>query len=167
MLKIFCGLPLECFTEILKCLEKDHNTLFTCLLVNRLWSTITVPILRRKPDLTNKKVVRTLLLELDESEIGTLPKNVVYTIPQDIPNLFFKYSSYIMNVSSDDLYEGIIEYSRESVDGLCKNGNIDLLAKVKGLRLYLKGLEKEQTTIYKFVMFCGDSDSTTTLNDVS
>ncbi|GBB87763.1 hypothetical protein RclHR1_14260004 [Rhizophagus clarus] len=42
-------IPDDCILNILKYLYKDHKTLFSCLLVNKQWCEITVPILWRKP----------------------------------------------------------------------------------------------------------------------
>ncbi|GBB88023.1 hypothetical protein RclHR1_14540002 [Rhizophagus clarus] len=42
-----CQLPVDCINEILEYLEKDKGSLYSCILVNRLWCEITVRILWR------------------------------------------------------------------------------------------------------------------------
>src|SRR5581483_2799514 len=42
-------LPVECIREILEYLYDDTNSLHSCLLVNRSWCEITIPILWRNP----------------------------------------------------------------------------------------------------------------------
>ncbi|GBB84559.1 hypothetical protein RclHR1_11120003 [Rhizophagus clarus] len=42
-----CQLPSDCLNEILEYLEEDRHTLYSCLLVNRLWCEISVRILWR------------------------------------------------------------------------------------------------------------------------
>ncbi|CAG8813372.1 40851_t:CDS:1, partial [Gigaspora margarita] len=43
-----------------------------------------------------------------------LPERIIRMIPQNIPNLLFKYSSYIKNASINDLQKGWAGYSRRS-----------------------------------------------------
>src|SRR5579862_3701059 len=42
-----CQLPAECLNDIIEYLEKDKNTLYSCLLVSRTWCNISVRILWR------------------------------------------------------------------------------------------------------------------------
>src|SRR2546421_316568 len=42
-------LPVDCLDQIFKCLDEDAKSLHSCLLVNRAWCTIIVPILWSNP----------------------------------------------------------------------------------------------------------------------
>ncbi|KAF0454570.1 f-box domain-containing protein [Gigaspora margarita] len=99
------ALPNECFLKIFNNLQRDngdllHKDLFSCLLVNRQWCRIIVPILWSNPliHFSNKKLIRICLLTLN-SEEQTLLIPFKITLPND-PKPLFNYTSYITFVSN-------------------------------------------------------------------
>ncbi|KAF0408299.1 RNI-like protein [Gigaspora margarita] len=105
-------LPNECLLGIFNNLQTCngnlfYRSLFSCLLVNRKWCRIIIPILWSKPTLRNKMFIRTCLLLLNVEEQALLiPFNI--TLPNNSTPLF-KYTSYIshLNCRSNDLGLGI------------------------------------------------------------
>src|SRR5438874_10619987 len=45
----FQSFPPDCISDILKFLDDDLDTLYSCLFVNRLWCRMTVPVLWSNP----------------------------------------------------------------------------------------------------------------------
>ncbi|CAG8681911.1 17952_t:CDS:1, partial [Gigaspora rosea] len=111
------ALPTECVEEIVKyfSIENDdssninYNSLFSCLLVNRQWCKITVPILWKKPKLTSKIVIEKCLLELnDEEELQSMLKYTTYL------HSIFNYTTYIEEVCNLDLRTGIENFLNQT-----------------------------------------------------
>ncbi|KAF0387217.1 hypothetical protein F8M41_011260 [Gigaspora margarita] len=103
-------LPNECFVYIFNNLQKDYKSLYSCLLVNRHWCRIVVPILWS--DIANKlnksKLINTCLLALNAEEQASLtPLNI--NLPNNLEPLLFEYTSYTTTVSSS-LNDGIIKW---------------------------------------------------------
>src|SRR5438034_6512309 len=63
-------LPVDCLNEIFEYLEEDKETLRSCLLVNRLWSEVSVRILWR-----SVRNYRTLIACLPNESREVLRKN--------------------------------------------------------------------------------------------
>src|SRR5688572_8781922 len=61
-------LPLELLTEIFKYNEDDYTTLYSCILVNKEWHYIIIPILWRYPfySVDSIKIIVNCLLEEDK-----------------------------------------------------------------------------------------------------
>ncbi|CAG8610251.1 4398_t:CDS:2, partial [Scutellospora calospora] len=63
-------LPADCLNEIFEYLSRDGKSLISCLLVNRLWCEIAVPIIWRNPWRFGKSFVQSILL----CHIASLPE---------------------------------------------------------------------------------------------
>ncbi|KAF0558431.1 hypothetical protein F8M41_009321 [Gigaspora margarita] len=96
-------LPNECLSEILNNLKSYRRTLFSCLLVNRQWCRIVVPILWNKLNISrNQKLIRRCLLTLNaEEQAQLIPFKI--NLPNDSRPLF-KYTDYttVFNIEWDD-----------------------------------------------------------------
>jgi hypothetical protein len=83
---------------ILEELEHDKNSLYSCLLINRTWCEITVPILWKKPivltDAAKKALINVIILHLSEESKDILKNQGVdfFTKPHQRP--LFNYMSY-------------------------------------------------------------------------
>src|SRR5260364_392243 len=91
-------LPIECIFKIFDNFQDDFKSLYSCLLVNRSWCRIIVPILWSKPakNLTDKKFINTCILALNKEEQALL---IPFKI--SLPNnqkLLFDYTNYITHV---------------------------------------------------------------------
>ncbi|CAG8542453.1 20613_t:CDS:2 [Gigaspora rosea] len=107
-------IPTECLEEIFKYLEKDKNSLFSCLLVERSWSHIVIPILWRKLwEGTNVKLIETYISCLNESDRDILLDEGV-DLP-DTPEPLFNYPRYLKNFDLG-LLEDLV-YGWLTVDG--------------------------------------------------
>ncbi|KAF0516135.1 RNI-like protein [Gigaspora margarita] len=111
-------LPNEFFLKIFDYLRDDYKSLYSCLLVNRHWCRITVPILWSEiaNKLRNRKLINTCLLSLNSDEQALIiPFNI--NLPNS-PNLLFEYTSYVtsvgrfddLNIPSDNLDNGVINW---------------------------------------------------------
>ncbi|KAF0412367.1 hypothetical protein F8M41_007938 [Gigaspora margarita] len=101
-------LPNECFFKIFNNLcDCGNYSLLSCLLVNRQWCRIIVPILWSKPNFTLYGVINTCLLTLNAEEQALLiPFNTILPDYQN-QNLLFEYTSYVTSVASYCLFNGI------------------------------------------------------------
>src|ERR1043165_9299677 len=93
------NLPNECLFEILNNLKYYPGSLFSCLLVNREWCKIVIPILWSEINISSSrcdKPIGIYLLALNSEEKSLLlPFNIV--IPND-PKPLFKYQSYAIDI---------------------------------------------------------------------
>ena len=78
-------LIVDCLYYILEYLEDDRATLFSCLLVNRLWCEVAIRILWRNGLTYNTKSYITLIACLPKESIEILHDNgiTIPTRPQD------------------------------------------------------------------------------------
>ncbi|CAG8508684.1 3502_t:CDS:1 [Scutellospora calospora] len=84
----------ECLEEIFKYLENDHNSLFSCLLVEHSWSRIVIPILWSEHwEKANGKLIETYIACLDESDRDILLEEGV-DLP-DNPAPLYNYPRYL------------------------------------------------------------------------
>ncbi|GES93424.1 hypothetical protein GLOIN_2v1774203 [Rhizophagus clarus] len=88
-------LPVECIREILEYLYDDTNSLYSCLLVNRNWCEITIPILWRNPFGRSLKSTRCkMLINTYVSRLKTeeIPSELI-TIPNEVST--FNYATFL------------------------------------------------------------------------
>src|SRR6266498_1163692 len=97
--KIHCQLPADCLNEIFKQLEKDKVTLHSCLLVNRLWCEVSVPILW-----TSIQNYNTLIAFLPNESKEILYKNEIIISTSTSKPPLFNYVKFIKNLSIDEIY---------------------------------------------------------------
>lgn len=109
-------IPDDCILNILKFLYKDHKTLFSCLLINKQWCEITVPILWRKPWKLGistefwEFITDSLILCLSDYSKqvlhinGIIPSNILSQKPK------FNYISYIKYISQDIITKFVNNY---------------------------------------------------------
>src|SRR5690349_10953692 len=93
-------LPNECLFEIFNNFETNYKNLFSCLLVNRQWCRLIVPILWSKPTnyFNDERLIRIYLLALNTEEQALLvPFKII--LPKYAKPLF-EYESYTKSVGS-------------------------------------------------------------------
>ena len=87
-------LPSDCLDEIFEYLENDRKTLYSCLLVDRLWSEIAVRILWRDSRYYNTFTFRTLIACLPNESKEILRNNeIIISAPTSNPPTF-NYASF-------------------------------------------------------------------------
>src|SRR4051812_28699364 len=108
-----CQLLVDCLNEIFEYLEEDKVTLYSCLLVNRLWCEISVRILWRNVWNTasfpgSLKILSTLIACLPIESKDLLHKNGIFiSTPTSKPPLF-NYASFFKVLSIGKIDEIII-----------------------------------------------------------
>src|ERR1044072_4088803 len=123
-------LPDDCIYHILKYVQNHRLSLFYCLLVNRFWSKITVPLLYSDPfsklkDGNKFLIIKTFFLCLNEEEKNYLTKqNNIYKKKPLNSNLFinnnlrpvFEYPKYIKKISKFLVYNAIDYWYRQQIE---------------------------------------------------
>ncbi|KAF0451428.1 RNI-like protein [Gigaspora margarita] len=105
-------LPNECLFEIFDNFRNQYRCLFYCLLVNRLWCKIIIPILWRNPTdhFIDKRVLKLCLSTLnDKEQTRLIPFKL--NLPK-FPNKLFEYTSYATSVESYRFNQPIINWLR-------------------------------------------------------
>ncbi|CAB5205854.1 unnamed protein product [Rhizophagus irregularis] len=109
----------DIFALIIKALEDDYNTLFNCLLMNKLWCDLTIPILWRNcinrnlksgPYEKNISLVKILLTFLSEESKNILIKNEINLSFIQTQKPLFNYISYCKTIVTFDVTEVIKDY---------------------------------------------------------
>ncbi|GBB86057.1 hypothetical protein RclHR1_01250020 [Rhizophagus clarus] len=99
--KIFSGDLPELTNEIIQYFKKDFSTLYSCILVNRLWCRLTIPLLWENPfsiPTRNHRYIEIYLCHLNEN--GKAKFNEYKVNNNLIPsNTLFNYPSFIKNLN--------------------------------------------------------------------
>src|SRR6185437_3544910 len=89
-------LPDETLVEIFKYLK--NKILFSCLLVNRKWYRLIVPILWRSPCFKNRRVIEICFLELNANEkVQLIPFKINFPANSLMP--LFEYTNFIISIN--------------------------------------------------------------------
>src|SRR5581483_8369268 len=111
-------LPTDCINEILDYLENEKDTLFSCLLVNRLWCEVAVRILWRNVQYYCSSNFRTLMACLPDESKEILHKNGITTLTPTAKSPMFNYASFCKVFSFDQFNYKIdlfIEKHKQSI----------------------------------------------------
>ncbi|PKY48267.1 hypothetical protein RhiirA4_463822 [Rhizophagus irregularis] len=158
-------LPSDCLEEIFEHLEQDRNTLYSCLLVNRLWCESSVRILWRDiwkfTNITNtilrqrisNKIFNILIKFLSNETKEKLLKNEIL-----IPNIktkkpIFNYPSYCKVISIREIIQIIISNKK-----LYKTKNNIKEKYLLITKEIIKIFIKEITTLNKLIYYWEEKD---------
>ncbi|CAG8720221.1 20821_t:CDS:1 [Racocetra persica] len=92
------SLPVDCVTIILENLRYDPGCLFSCLLINRSWCRVTVPILWSDPfsifgEKFGRNIIRSYLICLDyENKLNLIKNGINISLSE---NPLFGYHKYL------------------------------------------------------------------------
>jgi hypothetical protein len=118
-----CKLLPDCFNNIFEFLEDDNKTLYSCLLVNRLWCKLSVRILWRKNiwDLQYNSIKSTKVLGILISCLPNESKDLLYENKIFIPTPttkapLFDYASFCKFISIDEINLMIENFQERSDD---------------------------------------------------
>ena len=100
-------LPVDCLNEIFECLEEDKVTLYSCLLVNRLWCEVSVRILW-----TSVWNYDTLIACLPNESKEILRINRIIVPTPTLKPPLFNYIEFIKNLEIDNVIKNILENYR-------------------------------------------------------
>src|ERR1051325_3210123 len=102
-------LSFDCLNEIFECLEKDKVTLYSCLLVNRLWCEVSVRILW-----TSVWNYDTLIACLPDESKEILYKNGIITSTSTSKPPLFNYVEFIRNLEIDNIIKNTLKNTLEN-----------------------------------------------------
>ncbi|CAG8671186.1 16926_t:CDS:1 [Funneliformis mosseae] len=181
-------LPDDCIYYILKHLQNNHSTLFECLLVNRFWCKVTVPLLYVSPFETidkrhNYSIIMTLITCLNKAEIVQLRNQLNFINVQNIKiNIEYKplfdYTKYI-EIYNDTIINliifnwfnrhlNLIDYQRKGMlDNFISTFHQSMLnqcVNIKQLNISLIQFEKENFNIQFIKNFSSNLLKLTCLN---
>ncbi|KAF0509608.1 RNI-like protein [Gigaspora margarita] len=145
------ALPNECLIEIFNNLRTNYKCLFSCLLVNRHWCRIIIPILWREPlnHVNNRKLISSCLLSLNAEEQALLiPFKII--LPNN-SNPLFEYTSYTEFVGRF-LYNGITSWLNE---GYYKTKIHDYDERVSAVRSSLIAMFLRTSKLLKYLKLRG------------
>ncbi|CAG8476733.1 9766_t:CDS:1 [Racocetra fulgida] len=115
-------LPADCLIEIFSHLKDDHKLLQSCVLVNRLWSRSSVPILWVRPlkDSTLLSIIDVYMSYLTDLERIHLVDNGI-SVTNRRQNPIFDYVSFLRHVSMGSLYTIVLKWTDRTQTFLSTN----------------------------------------------
>ncbi|EXX78059.1 hypothetical protein RirG_018350 [Rhizophagus irregularis DAOM 197198w] len=97
-------LPADCWNEIFEYLEDDIHTLYSCILVNRLWCEVSVRILWRNEQNYTTSNFSTLITCLPNESKEILSKNEITILTPTLKPPIFNYASFCKVLSVNRVY---------------------------------------------------------------
>ncbi|PKC60799.1 hypothetical protein RhiirA1_467525 [Rhizophagus irregularis] len=117
--KIFSGDLPELTNKIIKCLRKDFSTLYSCILVNRLWCRLAIPLLWEDPfniPTQNYYYIEIFLSYLNENDKKKFNEyGIINDLLPSNTSLLFNYPSFIKYLNIESVYSSIGMWSRSLV----------------------------------------------------
>ncbi|CAB5198273.1 unnamed protein product [Rhizophagus irregularis] len=123
--KIFSGDLPELTYEVMKYFQNDFLTLYSCILVNRLWCRLAIPLLWENPfsiPTKNYKFIEIYLQNLKDNDFKT--KSKIYKIDDNLfyLNTLFNYPNFIKYINLLKVIKSVGKWFEDSVRTL-KSGN--------------------------------------------
>src|SRR6266480_1028300 len=106
--KIFSEDIPELLNEIIQYFQNDFSALHSCILVNRLWCRLTIPLLWEDPfSEVNYRVIKIYLHNLNDDDKAKL--NEYRINDNSFPsNALFKYPSFIKHLNINRIFRSIV-----------------------------------------------------------
>ena len=128
--KIFLGDLPEIINEIIQYFQNDFSTLHSCILVNKFWCQITIPLLWKDPfSVKNPKnfhFIEIYLQKINEKDKTQLNRcginNNVFP-----SKTLFNYSHFIECINTRNIYSIMIKWIEVNKPFTCSKGRILLL----------------------------------------
>ncbi|CAG8511270.1 1802_t:CDS:1 [Acaulospora colombiana] len=157
-------LALDCLIDIFEHLKDDRATLFSCAMVNRVFSQLSIPLLWRRPfenQLFGKQVtiIQTYIscLAFKDKEILI---NHDISLP-DMANPLFDYPRYLRGFDSENFNRSIEDW----LLFLCDTIDLEFVIKVKVLNRIIGNLLFSRTTGLRVLKIdCGEIEDTCLMN---
>src|SRR5438094_10569004 len=109
MFKIFSGELPELTIEIIQNFRNDFSTLYSCILVNRLWCRLAIPLLWEDPFSTpteNHAFIEIYLRSLNDDDKAQLYE-YGFEINSFPSNSLFNYPSFVKSLSTYKAFRSI------------------------------------------------------------
>ena len=140
-------IPADCLSGIFEYLYGDKASLYSCLLVNRLWCKISVKILWRNSCTAN---FRTLISCFPNESKEILSKNGIIISPPTPKYPVFNYASFCKILPIDRVYHKLrlVLKKQQSISLQDLNGN-SVIVTQEILKLFVKQIHSlKNLTIY-------------------
>ncbi|CAB5193265.1 unnamed protein product [Rhizophagus irregularis] len=151
--KIFSGDLPELTNEIIKCLRKDFSTLYSCILVNRLWCRLAIPLLWEDPfciPTKNYHCIEIYLSYLNENDKEKFDEYGIINNLLPSNTLLFNYPSFIKYLNINSAYYSItkwlsslVYYDHEKLEKLVYRSLLEVFIENGGI---LRSFEVVMTT---------------------
>ncbi|EXX63598.1 hypothetical protein GLOIN_2v1875654 [Rhizophagus irregularis DAOM 181602=DAOM 197198] len=151
--KIFSGDLPELTNEIIKCLRKDFSTLYSCILVNRLWCRLAIPLLWEDPfciPTKNYHCIEIYLSSLNENDKEKFDEYGIINNLLPSNTLLFNYPSFIKYLNINSAYYSItkwlsslVDYDHEKLEKLVYRSLLEVFIENGGI---LRSFEVVMTT---------------------
>ncbi|GBC03625.1 hypothetical protein RclHR1_05220002 [Rhizophagus clarus] len=122
--KICSGNLIELTNEIIQYFKDDISTLYSCILVSRIWCRLSVPLLWEEPFLNstqNYHFIKILLHNLNENDKAQL--NEKYQFNDIFSNTLFNYPAFIKRLNTRDfklsVENWVTKLTKKFVDSTC------------------------------------------------
>ncbi|GES79233.1 hypothetical protein GLOIN_2v1762226 [Rhizophagus clarus] len=114
--KLFSGDLPELTDEIIQHFRDDHNTLYSCTLVNRLWCRLAIPLLWEDPFLKKSLLfIEIYLRRLNDDDNDKLKE--YWNIDNPYSNTLFNYPSFIKRLNTKKFISSIEKLSHQLIKG--------------------------------------------------
>ncbi|GBB88220.1 hypothetical protein RclHR1_14770004 [Rhizophagus clarus] len=134
--KIFSGDLPELIYEVIKYFRNDFSTLYSCILVNRLWCRLAIPLLWEDPFSIPTKNYKFIYVYLHNLNDDLKTKLNEYEINFNLlhSNTLFNYPSFIKYLNTCKIISSIEKWSEDDVGTLkSKNRNSHLVSDFRRL----------------------------------
>jgi hypothetical protein len=158
-------LPADCLNEIFEFLEDDKVSLYSCLLVNRLWCQVSVRILWRNVSVSNFSTLITCLS--NESKKFLYDNGIIISSPTSkFPT--FDYATFCKTLSVNEVYLKTEEFLLKSQQtNVHYNILIEEIFKMFMNQITsLKRLEYLQNPYINFILYPGAKDCLKNLSEL-
>src|ERR1700723_174108 len=111
MSKLLNILNIDFFYLILKEFQDDLKTLYSCLLVNKTWCKIIIPILWKDPwkflkwrNVNKEFLLNAIILQLSDESRNNLKSLGIYFLENSYQKPLFDYISFCKHLNFDIIY---------------------------------------------------------------
>ncbi|PKY50260.1 hypothetical protein RhiirA4_466644 [Rhizophagus irregularis] len=167
-------LPADCWNEIFEYLEDDIHTLYSCILVNRLWCEVSVRILWRNEQNYTTSNFSTLITCLPNESKGILSKNEITILTPTLKPPTFNYASFCKVLSVNRVYYKIGRLLKNQQNILLQSlENYILIVMQEVLQMFMKEISSLRTLFfypYPYITFSlcpGAKDCLKNLSELS
>ncbi|GBB88769.1 hypothetical protein RclHR1_15370002 [Rhizophagus clarus] len=161
--KLFSGDIPELINKIIKYLRYDSKTLHSCILVNRLWCRLAIPLLWEDPFLHYKVVpdfIGILLHNLNEDDKTKLNEYIIIHNDLFPSNTLFNYPSFIQNLNTSRIFYSIGKWIKSVTKYFIRNLSDSQISNFKKLiwRSLFLVLIKNEINLHSLEIILNDAN---------
>ncbi|CAB4382243.1 unnamed protein product [Rhizophagus irregularis] len=163
----------DCWNEIFEYLEGDIRTLYSCILVNRLWCEVSVRILWRNEWNYTTSNFSTLITCLPNESKEILSKNAITILTPTLKPPTFNYASFCKVLSVNRVYYKIERLLKNQQNILSRNLiNYTQIVTQEVLQMFMKEISSLRNLIFSpspyitFSLYPGAKDCLKNLSEL-